>query len=116
MSYAFYAGKMRDRITIRRRVEAKNPTTGGLELSWTSLAADLSAEVLSLNGREALLGHVLQGISTFQVTIRYRTDIKASDQVLWNGRELNVVSAPEDQLGTRQWVVMQASTQAPQGA
>jgi SPP1 family predicted phage head-tail adaptor len=69
----------------------------------------------SINGREEMIGNVLQGISTFQVTIRYRNDLKASDQILWNGRELNVLAA-EDREGRRRWTVIHASTLAPQGA
>jgi hypothetical protein len=72
--------------------------------------------VVSLNGREAVIGSVFQGVSVFQITVRYRTDLKPSDQVLWNGRELNIIAPPEDLIGTRQWTVIQASTQAPQGA
>jgi SPP1 family predicted phage head-tail adaptor len=78
--------------------------------------AGLSAEVISLDGREAVIGQVLQGISTFQITIRYRDDIKASDQVLWRGLELNIVAPPADRRGTKQWTTIHASTQAPQGA
>jgi head-tail adaptor len=113
----FQAGRLRDRIKIRRKVESKN-AGGGLDVAWATLADDLSAEVLSLNGREALIGGVLQGIAFFQITVRYRTDLKASDQIIWatNGdRELNIIDA-EDRLGTRQWTVIQASTAAPQGA
>jgi SPP1 family predicted phage head-tail adaptor len=115
MGYAFYSGKLREAITIRRKGEGKNDTTGGLRTGWATLADNLAAEVISLNGREALIGGVLQGVSFFKITVRYRTDLKASDQILWNGRELNIISA-EDELGTRQWTVIQASTAAPEGA
>jgi SPP1 family predicted phage head-tail adaptor len=107
------AGALRDRITIRRRVESRD-ATGGLDRTWTTLA-EIWAQVISINGREEMIGNVLQGISTFQVTIRYRNDLKASDQILWNGRELNVLAA-EDREGRRRWTVIHASTLAPQGA
>lgn len=108
------AGQLRDRVTIRREIPVSNGK-GGYTLSWLTLANDIAANVVSLNGREALLGSVLQGISAFQITIRYRTDIQASDQILWKGRELNVHNA-EDRAGTRTWTTIQASNEAPQGA
>lgn len=107
-------GDLRDKITIRRRSEAKN-AAGGLDLGWTTLAENLWANVVNINSREAVIGGVLQGISYFNITVRYRTDLKASDQILWKGRELNIVSA-EDRFGKRQWTLIQASTASPQGA
>lgn len=112
------AGRLRERITIRRKTSGKNPTTGAPSESWSDLAANISAEVRSINGREAVIGAVLQGISHFQVTIRYRGDLQPSDQIIWStgdNRELNIHSA-EDRLGTRQWLTIHASTEAPQGA
>jgi SPP1 family predicted phage head-tail adaptor len=110
----FDAGRLRERITIRRQVNVKN-ARGGQDRSWTTVAANLSAEVVSLNGREAVIGHVLQGISTFEIRIRFRDDLKPADQIVWDARELNIHVA-EDKLGTRQWTMIQASTLAPQGS
>jgi head-tail adaptor len=113
----FDAGRLRERITILRKQGTKN-AGGGLDVSWPAVAENVSAEIVGLNGRESLIGGVLQGISYFQITIRYRADLKPSDQILWltnANRELNIIDA-EDKLGTRQWTVIQASTAAPQGA
>jgi SPP1 family predicted phage head-tail adaptor len=107
------AGDLRDRITIRRRTETKN-AGGGLDIGWEDVAT-LWAKVTSINGREAVIGGVLQGYSYFEIVIRYRNDILDADQILWNDRELNINTA-EDRMGTRQWTVIQASTEAPQGA
>lgn len=108
------AGRLRERITIRSRVETKN-AHGALDLSWSNLATGIAAEVICLDGREALVGNVLQGISSFRVTIRFRRDVKQADQILWRGRELNTRSA-EDRDGKRQWLIIMATTEAPQGA
>jgi SPP1 family predicted phage head-tail adaptor len=107
------AGDLRDRIEVKRRVDVKN-SKGGIDQSWQPLVA-VAAEVRNINGREALIGNVLQGVSTFQIRIRYRSDIQPSDQILWRGRELNVHSA-EDPFGTRVETRIIASTEAPQGA
>lgn len=108
------AGRLRDRITIRRRVDAKN-SRGEIDRSWTTIVQDLSAEVRSINSRESLSAGVLQGSSYFEITVRYRTDLKASDQVLWGSRELNIIGPAEDREGRRQWTIIQASTQTAQG-
>jgi SPP1 family predicted phage head-tail adaptor len=108
------AGQLRDRITIRREANTKN-ARGGLDRVWETVADELPANVTSLNGRESVIGQVLQGISQFQIVVRYRTDLKVSDQVKWQGRELNIHSA-EDRDGKRTWTFIQASTEAPQGA
>lgn len=110
------AGKLRHRITIRRQTNTKT-ATGGLDRSWADIPANPTvwAEVKAVNGREAVIGTVLQGVSTFQITVRYRDDLLPSDQILWGERELNV-HAVEDKLGTKQWTEIIASTQSPQGA
>lgn len=110
----FQGGMLRERITVRRRAETKN-AVGGLDIIWETVATSLPARVVNLNGREAVIGSVLQGTSLFDITVRYRSDLKAADQLLWNGRELNVINA-EDRLGSRQWTTIQATTAAPQGA
>lgn len=113
-----HAGQLRHRITIRRKTSTKNETTGAPADAWADLAAGISASVRSINGREALIGNVLLGISHFEIIIRYRADLLPSDQIIWltgGDRELNVHSA-EDKLGTRQWLTIIASTEAPEGA
>ena len=108
------AGDLRHRITFRRQTTSKNQTTGGQTRSWSDLAT-VSANIVGLNGREAVIGSVLQGVDHYQITVRFRDDIQPSDQILWGSVELNVHSA-QDKLGTRQWTQIHASTEAPQGA
>ena len=111
------AGQLRHRITFRRQTNTKNTTTGGITRSWGDIptAPAVWADVVGLNGREAVMGSVLQGVNHYQITVRYRTDILPSDQIKWGDVELNVHSA-QDKLGTKQWTVIHASTEAPQGA
>jgi len=112
------AGRLRHRITIRRESNVADGK-GGYDRTWNTLASRISAEVVNLNGREALLGSVLQGVATFQITVRHRTDLQPADQIIWHEadeeRELNIHSS-EDRKGTRQWTTIIASTEAPQGA
>lgn len=111
-------GELREWVTIRRQSNVKNPSTGGLTRTWADVAASLPAKVRSINGREAVVGSVLQGVSQFEIVIRYRADVEPSDQIIWltsNNRELNIHAA-EDRVGDKRWLVINASTEAPQGA
>jgi SPP1 family predicted phage head-tail adaptor len=103
------AGDLRERVKIRRMSTAKNQQTGGLKQGLADVAT-VAAEVKSMDGREAMLGSVLQGVAHFQIRIRYRTDIKPSDQLRWRNRDLNVHSA-EDREGRRRWTWIHASTE-----
>lgn len=85
------AGRLRHRVTIRRRV-LQNDGHGGQQHVVQTVAV-LPAEVEGLDGREALLAHALQGIGAYRITIRYRTGLLTSDQaVLDDGTELNITS------------------------
>jgi SPP1 family predicted phage head-tail adaptor len=87
------ASRLRHRITIRRSAEVKN-ARGGLEDSWTDVAT-VWAEVKGLDGRESVMERVLQGVSVYQVTIRWRDDLRTSDQLagaVFGGRDVNITS------------------------
>lgn len=108
------AGELRERITIRRQVNTKNPRTGGLERSWQTIAT-VAADVKPISSREALIGEVLRGVLHFELLIYFRDDVQLADQILWGSRELNVHAA-DDRDRRRHWLWIIASTQAPQGA
>lgn len=106
------AGKLRSRITIRRSAEVKNER-GGYDETWADLGT-IFAEVTGLDGRESVMDKVLQGISVYRVTIRWRDDLKASDQLrsaggCFGGRDVNIRSAV-DPTGRREELVIIADT------
>lgn len=103
------AGRLRDRVEIRRATKVQN-RNGGLETVWSTLAT-VWAEVIGINGREAVIGQALQGISAFRITIRYREDIGDADQLMHRGRELNVRSI-SDPDGMREQLLILADTSA----
>jgi SPP1 family predicted phage head-tail adaptor len=108
------SARFRHRITLRRYSNVPDGK-GGYTRSWSTLHADLPAEVVSLSGREAIIANALQGISNFRITTRYVAGIQENDQVLYDGRELNIHNA-EDPTGRRKELVIVCSTEAPQGA
>ncbi len=103
------ASRMRSRIIIRRPTDVDDGK-GGQITTWSTLA-DLWAEVISQSGREAVVAQALQGISAYKITIRCRPDISTGDQIVYDGKELNVRSA-DDPDGTRRATVIFADTSA----
>lgn len=101
------AGRLRHQVTIRRPVKEKDGK-GGFSTSWINIGTP-RAEVISLNGREALVDHVLQRQSFYRITMRWRDDVRADDQILFGNVELNVTSA-EDTTGLREELVILAQT------
>ncbi len=115
------AGRLKDRITIRRATKVSDGK-GGYTPTWSTVA-EVWAEVVSQNGREAVIASTLQGISSYRITIRRRTDIRAGDQLLYRPRgavavqELNIKAPPvDDPFDPLSATVIFADTEAPQGA
>ena len=109
------AGRLREKITLRRLTDVSDGK-GGYIRDWNTIAERLWAEVVGQAGRSAMLANTLQGIATYRIVIRYRPDIKANDQVLWNGLELNIVAPPVDPDGRREQLQIFADTSSPQNA
>jgi SPP1 family predicted phage head-tail adaptor len=115
------SSRLRERITIRRpsRVREK----GGYTKTWTTVA-EVAAEVVSQNGREAVIAGALQGVTSYRITIRRRTDVKDGDQILYRPKgaaevqELNITAPPtDDPFNPRDATVIYATTEtATQGA
>jgi SPP1 family predicted phage head-tail adaptor len=101
---------LRHSIAIRRPAQVEKPT-GGYSTVWNDIAQPW-AEILGMDGREAVLDRVMQGVSTYQFTVRWRDDLKASDQVRYAGLDLNILAPPRDPDGRRRWTVFVASTEA----
>lgn len=103
------AGDLHHRVAVRRAVRVKEGS--GVVTSWTTIASPW-AELRALDGREAVIEQVLQGISVFRVRMWWRDDIQPKDQLLLaDGRMLNVRSVA-DPFGTRRELVIMADTQA----
>jgi SPP1 family predicted phage head-tail adaptor len=103
------AGRLRHRIEIRRRSREKDGK-GGYTDVWTSIAKPW-AEVVSLDGKEGMAEHVLQGASSYRIRIRHREGINTNDQVRHGALELNITSAVDPD-GMREQLVILATTAA----
>jgi SPP1 family predicted phage head-tail adaptor len=105
---------LRHSITIRRPSQVSDGK-GGYTTSWATIATCF-AEVTGLDGREATVEHVLEGVSIYRIRIRWRAglDVRASDQVQYAGRDLNVTAPASDPDGRREQLVIMASTASAQ--
>ncbi|APR53360.1 phage head closure protein [Sphingomonas koreensis] len=104
-------GKLRDRVILRRPVKAKDGK-GGWSTSFEEVAVDLPACIETLDGREAVMEHVLEGVSSCRIWIRWRGDVAANWQVRLGGVDLNISAPPANPDRRRRWLMLTATTAA----
>lgn len=106
------ASRLRNRVTFQRSTDTERK--GGYTTTWQPLGTRW-AEVISQNGREAVIAGALQGISAYKITIRAGFQVKASDQVvLADGTVLNIKSVAPDPFMPREATVMLADSSSVQ--
>lgn len=106
------AGNLRHQVTFRRAAQQQD-AKGGIEQLWTTVAT-CGAMVEGIDGREALIAMAFTGVAHIKVTIRYRADLKVSDQlVLPDGSEYNIRSIA-DRDGRRNALMILADTASVQ--
>lgn len=98
------AGRLNRRIEIRRPVET-DLETGGSAVTWATVCS-CSAEVKGLDGRESVMDRVLQGISVYQVRIRWRDGLLPSDQIRLGATNLNIRSIADPDGRRRELIIM----------
>jgi len=98
-------GSLRHRVTITRPVETQTDT-GDYATTWQTVATPY-ARVEGLAGRESMIGHTLQGVAIYRITIRHRDGIRVDDQVtLTSGVTLNITSATDLDGSGRELTIM----------
>lgn len=105
-------GQRNHRIEIKRSAKISDGK-GGWTTGWATIATPW-AEVQGQDGREALVGQALQGISTYRIRIAWRADApKPADQIRYGDLDLNIRSV-SDPNGDRQQLVIFADTGSAQ--
>lgn len=109
---ALNAGELRHQVTFRR-VTTQQDAKGGQETLWATVAQPW-AKVEGIDGREALIAMAFTGVAHIRLTIRYRADLKTSDQlVLPDGRQFNIRSIADPD-GRREQLQVLADTASVQ--
>ncbi len=100
------AGRLRDQVTIRRASKVSDGRGGRIAI-WGDVDT-VAAEVVSQNGREAIIAGALQGVSVSKITIRYFPGILPTDQLRIDGdaREWNIRSADDPDRKREQLVIL----------
>jgi SPP1 family predicted phage head-tail adaptor len=86
-----FAGKLKDRITLQRRVSASN-ALGEESGTWSSLD-ELFAFVEPLRGREYFAAAAMQDTTDTRFVIRFRDDVTTQMRVMWRGKPYDITSA-----------------------
>ena len=106
------AGDLRHKVIIKHKPKVSDGKGGWTAGSWQTIASP-RAEVLGLDGREAVIARSLQGISTYRIRIRFRDGIDAAQQVRHGNKDLNIRSV-FDPNGDREQLIILADTGSAQ--
>lgn len=105
---ALDGGELTELIEIWRPTLV-NDGEGGKTQTWARIATPW-AEVIGIDGREAVVAQAFQGVSYYRIRIRFRTDRpKASDQIRWAGDNINIRSCA-DPNGDREQLLILGDT------
>lgn len=89
------ANDLRQRITVERKTETVDPTTGYRDWAWLPYAENEPASWLPGPGREYLASDALRSEVQGRFTVRWSpllADVRAQDRVLWDGQIYDVKS------------------------
>lgn len=85
------AGRLRDRVTIKHNARSADKL-GEVVPSWTTIAADLPAEVNQSPGQQNFEQNSFTASTPISVAIRYRGDVFAQQTLEWEGGSYRITS------------------------
>lgn len=85
----FNPRKLRHRITIERKVNSQNASTGGVRESWAAFAENVPAAIEPLSVREFIQSQAMQSAVTARITIRYRAGLTPDMRIKHNEKIYN---------------------------
>lgn len=88
------AGSLRDRITIQSKADTFDAF--GQPISAWSEYAVVWANVLFINGKEAISSQIDTASKSVSMRIRWRTDINTGMRVIFNGETYNIKAVLPD--------------------
>lgn len=100
-------GDMRDRITFQQ--PTINKTTGGAQTeAYANVTNNPTVWALWVNdhGEETVANDAEKSIQRATVTVRFRSDVLATWQVLKDGKPWKIISPPDHVRGRKHWTVL----------
>lgn len=88
-------GRMRDRVTILASTSSRTPS-GQSKPVWETTVATVWAEVRGLSTKDLLQAQQANVLATHRIKIRYRSDVKHTHRLQWEGRTMEISSVIED--------------------
>ena len=89
------AGKLRHRVTIQRQVEAQDPKTGAVSVTW-QLYAERWAEYVASSVREFIAAAAVQSEVKGRFTVRTDELITADMRVIHRGKAYGILGVMPD--------------------
>ena len=105
-------GTLTDRVTLQRKVTSPEPEGG--EVAVYSALATVWARVRQLSARSAVAEDARGQSISHSVVIRFRTDLKPGDRIVYRGRNLEI-GGLADINGRRAYLSCQCSERAVTG-
>jgi SPP1 family predicted phage head-tail adaptor len=105
-------GTLTDRVTLQRKVTTSEPEGG--EVAVFSTLSTVWARVRQLRARQAFADDARGQSITHSVVIRFRTDLKPGDRIVYRGRTLEIEGLA-DINGRRAYLSCQCSERAVTG-
>jgi SPP1 family predicted phage head-tail adaptor len=99
------AGRLDRRLELRHRVVASSDPNGQNKASWSSAYATVWARKIEVSGREYFQAQTKDAESTVRFEIRYRDDVVATDRVLCEGKNYELI-APPSEIGRREGLTL----------
>ena len=75
------AGRLRHRVSIQRKVQTQNSTTGTVADTWTEVAK-VRAAIEPLSAREFMQSQAMQAQIVARIVIRHREDVDATMRIV----------------------------------
>jgi SPP1 family predicted phage head-tail adaptor len=104
-----HAGRLSEKITIRRKVATRDPTTGAESVTWED-DSPIWAEARPLRGRELVAMQQLEAETNIVFTIHYRTGITTDARVVWRSDVYEITEPPIDVNARKQWLELNCRT------
>lgn len=91
---AYQPGQLDKQITIERATKTPDDMSGNVT-TWSTLDT-VFAKVLTRTGRESEQGGQVEADATYVFVIRYRSDLKMADRIVFNGQAYNIRFIPDE--------------------